>query len=237
MLVAGGVAVRRARELQRHHRPAFASRAGYGRDGRAAPPRRRRRATTSIPAARSSAMPAPGDARVGVLQRADDAGDAGGDQRLGAGRRPAVMRAGLQRHVDGRAARERARPRRAPASRRAAGRPARSTPAPTTRPSRTISAPTLGLGAVSPRLRRPSASAGGHEARVVAHFGTVSGSRLQLADDGVEVARLAEIAVDRGETHIGDAVERLQPLHHQFADAVGRDVGVALRSRAGARRR
>ncbi len=35
------------------------------------------------------------------------------------------------------------------------------------------------------------------------------GLRLQLADDGVEVSRLAEIAVDRGETHIGDVVERL----------------------------
>ena len=59
-----------------------------------------------------------------------------------------------------------------------------------------------------------------------------SGRRLGLAfefaDDRVEIARLAEIAIDRGEAHIGDVVERLQAFHHQFADALGRDVGVAL---------
>ena len=52
--------------------------------------------------------------------------------------------------------------------------------------------------------------------------------RLEFADDGVEVARLAEIAVDRGETHVGDVVEGLQALHHQFADPLGRDVAVGL---------
>ena len=47
----------------------------------------------------------PGDARVWVFQSADDPRDAGGDDRLGAGRRHAVMRARLQRDIERRAAR------------------------------------------------------------------------------------------------------------------------------------
>ena len=51
---------------------------------------------------------------------------------------------------------------------------------------------------------------------------------FKFADDRLEIARLAEIAVDRGEAHIGDVVEGLQPLHHQFADPLARDVALAL---------
>ena len=51
------------------------------------------------------AEPSSRDARVRIFQRADDARDAGGDDRLGARRREAVMRARLQRDVKRRAAR------------------------------------------------------------------------------------------------------------------------------------
>ena len=54
-------------------------------------------------------QPAAGDARVGILDGADDAADAGRDDGVGARRRGAVMRAGLQRHVQGRPARLRPR--------------------------------------------------------------------------------------------------------------------------------
>ena len=80
--VAGRHPVRLAR-----HRPAF------HRDARGAQPR----------------QPAAGNARVGILDGADDAADAGSDDGVGARRRGAVMRAGLQRHVQGRPARLRPR--------------------------------------------------------------------------------------------------------------------------------
>ncbi len=46
----------------------------------------------------------PGDQRIRIAHGDDDAADAGGDQRVGAGRRAAVVRARLERDVDGRAA-------------------------------------------------------------------------------------------------------------------------------------
>ncbi len=49
------------------------------------------------------------DARIGVLDRRDDARDAGRDQCIGAGRRLAQMRTGLQRHIGGGAPRRLAR--------------------------------------------------------------------------------------------------------------------------------
>ena len=64
--------------------------------------------STAMPAARSRAWPGAGDLRIGVFQRRDDAGDARRDDGVGAGRRLAVMRAGLERHVKRRAARGRA---------------------------------------------------------------------------------------------------------------------------------
>ena len=50
--------------------------------------------------------PLPRHPRVAVLDGADHAGDAGGDQRLGAGRGAAVMGAGLERDIGGGAARQ-----------------------------------------------------------------------------------------------------------------------------------
>ena len=55
--------------------------------------------------------PRPGDARIGILDGRDHPGDSGGDQRVGAGRRPADMGAGFERHVGRGAARGRAGPR------------------------------------------------------------------------------------------------------------------------------
>ena len=136
------------------------------------------------------------------------------------------------------------------ARRSACGRPPGAvTPRPTRTPSRTISAPTEGLGAASPMPRRPKRSAAAIQrsssparppcggALIARERGFAAarsrparrfGLGLQLADDRVEVARFAEIAVDRGEAHVGDVVEALEPLHHQFADALGGNVGVAL---------
>src|SRR5690606_35806889 len=49
----------------------------------------------------------------------------------------------------------------------------------------------------------------------------------QLAQHLVEVLGLAEIAVDRGEAHIGDVVDRLQRLHDEAADLVRHHLGLA----------
>ena len=118
--LAGDAQARRRAGRRRRSRPpsrrasasrpgAPRSRAGYGR-------RWSRRAcgpptpvTTSIPAARSRAWPCPADLGIGVLHRGDDARDARRDDGVGAGRRPAEMRAGLERHIERRAARRLAR--------------------------------------------------------------------------------------------------------------------------------
>ena len=50
-------------------------------------------------------MAAPGDSGIGILDRGDHPGDSRRDDRIRAGRRHAVMRAGLQGHIEGRAAR------------------------------------------------------------------------------------------------------------------------------------
>ena len=84
--------------------------------------------------------------------------DAGGDQGIGAGRRLAVMAAGLERDIGRGAARRLAGPRQrlGLGMRPAAGlRPA----APDDAPSLTMTQPTAGLGQVRPRSRRASASA------------------------------------------------------------------------------
>ena len=70
--VAGGVAVGGLGELQRDARAAPPSRAGYGRDGRAAPALLPSPTVTSIPAARSRAWPCPRTSRIRVLDRRDD---------------------------------------------------------------------------------------------------------------------------------------------------------------------
>src|SRR5215469_3145189 len=50
----------------------------------------------------------------------------------------------------------------------------------------------------------------------------------QFVEHGLEVLGLAEIAVDRGEAHISDVVERPQRLHHHLAHRLGGDFALAL---------
>ncbi len=104
MVRPGGVAVRRLGELQSDHRPPLrhpqyvAEMIGAGLHGAHAGrrPRRRPRATAHGRGRRRA---------VRVLERGDDPRDAGGEDRVHAGRRRAVMRARLQRDVERRAAR------------------------------------------------------------------------------------------------------------------------------------
>src|SRR3546814_6868110 len=48
-------------------------------------------------------------------------------------------------------------------------------------------------------------------------------------DELFEIACLPEIAVDRGETHVGHLVERRQGVHHQLADQLGGNLRLARR--------
>ncbi len=64
--------------------------------------------STTMPAARSRAMPGAVHPRVGIARGDHHARHAGGDQGVGAGRGAAMVAAGLQRDVDGGAARRRA---------------------------------------------------------------------------------------------------------------------------------
>ena len=48
-----------------------------------------------------------------------------------------------------------------------------------------------------------------------------------LAQHLVEVGGLAEVAVDRGEAHVGDGIEALQRLHDELADHGGRHLLLA----------
>ena len=99
------------------------------------------------------------DVRVRIARADDDAAHAGGDHRIGARRRAAVMGARLERHVERRAARPRAgiaqrlglavrrdRPCGGSRARRPSGRA-------------TTTAPTGGFGLVRPSPRRPRRSA------------------------------------------------------------------------------
>src|SRR6185295_11638255 len=49
----------------------------------------------------------------------------------------------------------------------------------------------------------------------------------KLSECSLEVFRLAEIAVDRGETYIGDFVEFAQMRDHSFADGLVADFALA----------
>ena len=102
-----------------------------------------------------------GGARIGILERDHDPRGLRCEQQVGAGRAArAVVRAGLQRHIDGRAVAPACRPARARPPRRAAVRPARSRPCRrSVRRAETITQPTFGLGAVRPRASSPSRSA------------------------------------------------------------------------------
>src|SRR6185437_4742103 len=50
----------------------------------------------------------------------------------------------------------------------------------------------------------------------------------QLIKGGAEVLGLAEVAIDRRKTHIGDVVELAQMLHHDLADRLRRNLALAL---------
>src|SRR5690242_21647781 len=50
---------------------------------------------------------------------------------------------------------------------------------------------------------------------------------LELAEHGLEILGLAEIAIDRGEADIGDVVELAQMLHHDLADRLRGNLGFA----------
>src|SRR5689334_9055165 len=101
-------------------------------------------------------------------------------------------------------------------------------------PSFTSTQPTAGLGQVVPSARPASASA----ARICATSAR-AGLFLVFVADGValmraqgleellEVARLAEILVHRGEADIGDRIEARERLHHELADLARRDFALA----------
>src|SRR5215211_3933011 len=108
------------------------------------------------------------------------------------------------------------------ASTSACGRPPSCVrPRATMRPSLTMTQPTAGFGQVRPSERRASASA----ARIMASVLEVGLG--EIGDELLEVAGLAEIAIDRGKPHIGHRIERAQRVHHQLADLRRGDLALA----------
>src|SRR4029077_21201785 len=89
--------------------------------------------------------------------------------------------------------------------------------------------PTAGLGQTSPRPRRAKAIAVRIWAMSFIEL-TACGSIVvgaDPADEFAEILGLAEIAIDRGETHISDLVEAGERLHDEAADDVTRDLALA----------
>src|SRR5215207_4848483 len=96
-------------------------------------------------------------------------------------------------------------------------------PRPITFPSFTRMAPTAGFGQVAPRPPAPSRIAAARKRRssssaILLDAGIVAG---EPAHKGLEILRLAKIAIDGGEAHIGHVVEVPQPLHDEQADLFG----------------
>src|SRR6266851_7019757 len=96
--------------------------------------------------------------------------------------------------------------------------------------------PTDGLGHTVPRPRRASARAACIAARSTAAGSLPEGwggapasiaIRGDPPDKFTEILGFAEIAVDRGETDVGDLVEDRQRLHDLFADLLAADLCVA----------
>src|SRR6201999_324841 len=87
-------------------------------------------------------------------------------------------------------------------------------PRPTTRPiSSRMTQPTAGLGQTRPSPR----SARSRAARMCSmSLGLLVVAKL--VDEGLEILRLAEIAIDRGEADEGDLVEIGERVHHGLAD-------------------
>ena len=143
----GDAAVERGRQLQRDQRPAACDDAGEAGEELGARCRldagvdRRRRRGAGAPRRRRAR------AGSGSRHAEDDAPHAGGQHGLGTRRRAAVMVAGLERHVERRAARARV-PASRSASTSACGSPARLViAAADDRPPATTTAPTGGVGA------------------------------------------------------------------------------------------
>ena len=97
----GGAAVERRRQLQHDVGTAGAAVVQVRRQQRLRLRPRARPTSTSMPAARRRAMPSPATARIGVLDGHHHPADAGGDERIGAGRRAPVVRARLEGHPRG----------------------------------------------------------------------------------------------------------------------------------------
>src|SRR6516165_4378213 len=129
-----------------------------------------------------------------------------------------------------------ARPARRSASVSPCGRPPGCVqPRPTTLPALTMTQPTAGLGQTIPSPRRAKASAA-----PIAFWSKrwladePPGLRLSSVairgdppDEIPEILGLAEIAVDRCETDVGDLIEACQRLHHEAADNVAGDIRLA----------
>ena len=96
------------RHLELHERAAARSRAGCARRRSSAPPRTSSPRSTAMPALRSRRSPRPATRGSGSSMAHTTRAHAGVDDGVGARRRHAVVRARLQRHVHGGAARARA---------------------------------------------------------------------------------------------------------------------------------
>src|SRR4051812_12104702 len=83
----------------------------------------------------------------------------------------------------------------------------------------TMTQPTAGLGATRPNPRAASRSAVRMCSRSVSLLVAVA----KLVDEGLEILRLAEVAIDRGEADEGDLVEVGERVHHRLADRRGLD--------------
>ena len=192
-------------------------------------------------------VPLPGHFRIGVLDRRHHARNAGGDHRIDAGRRFAEMRTGLQRHIERGAARGLA----GPSQRLRLGMRPAAWLRPAAADDDAILDDDRADGRVRPGAPQPAAAERQrelHEA-LVRRFGffgflrvlvfqnaedhlrnvatRASSSRGEFAEHGLKILGLAEIAVDRGEADIGDVVELAQMLHHDLADRLRGNFGLA----------
>src|SRR5262245_21832441 len=97
-------------------------------------------------------------------------------------------------------------------------------PRPTTWPfGSVITQPTAGLGATRPRPRSASRSA----VRICSMSWALLVAVAKLVDEGLEILRLAEVPVDRGEADEGDLVEVGERVHHRLADGIALDLVLA----------
>src|SRR6185369_13863406 len=86
-----------------------------------------------------------------------------------------------------------------------------------------ITQPTAGLGATRPRPRSARRSA----VRICSMSWALVVAVAKLVDEGLEILRLAEVPVDRGEADEGDLVEIGERVHHRLADGVAADLVLA----------